>query len=90
MDLLKNKRDGSKIDRFLAEESELEQTSAIAIKKALVREMVALIRKENITRDQLAQRMGTSRATINRLLNPKYTKLTIKTKATHGPCLLVA
>jgi antitoxin HicB len=79
MSLLKNKHIGSTLDSFLEEEGILQHTEAVAIKRTIVRELLAMIEQENITQTELARRMGTSKAAINRLLNPNNTSLTIQT-----------
>lgn len=61
---------GSDFDDFLEEEGLLEDAEAVAAKRVFVFELEQELEKQKITKSQLAEMMGTSRSSINRLLNP--------------------
>jgi antitoxin HicB len=69
---------GSKFDDFLKEEGIFETTTAAAIKKVLALQ---------IEEEMQAQRMHTSRAALNRLLDDKDTSLTLTTLASAAAAL---
>ena len=75
----KNKHIGSTLDSFLEEEGILEHTEIVAIKRIIALELRSLLEKEKITQADLALKMGTSKAAINRLLNPENPSLTLQT-----------
>lgn len=63
-----------------------EETEAIALKRVLVWQLQQALEQSQISKTELAKRMHTSRAALNRLLdenNPAVTLSTI-TKATHA------
>jgi antitoxin HicB len=74
-----NKHVGSSLDDFLKEEGVLEETRAIAIKEAVAWQVQQAMAKENITKVEMARRMNTSRAAIERLLDPGNTSVTLQT-----------
>lgn len=82
----KNKNVGSTLDSFLAQEGILEHTELVAIKRIIVDELRALLKRESMTQTDLARKMNTSKAAINRLLDPNNPSLTLQTliKATRS------
>src|SRR5215204_1659718 len=66
----KNKHLGSDFDEFLQEEGILEQCEEVAAKYAFVMQLEDEMRKQNLTKEEFAKRMGTSRSALNRLLDP--------------------
>jgi DNA-binding Xre family transcriptional regulator len=70
---------GSSFDDFLKEEGLFEEVEAGAIKKIIARQLETLILQEGITKTALATRMETSRAAVNRLLDPKNESITLLT-----------
>ena len=79
-------RVGSSFDDFLKEEGVYEEVSARAIKRVLARQLDALMADEQITKAELARRMKTSRAQLDRLLDPKNESVTLSTltRAAHA------
>lgn len=61
---------GSDFDDFLIEEGLLEESEAVAAKRVFVFEIEQELEKQKITKSQLAEMMGTSRSSVNRLLDP--------------------
>ncbi|MEA1920377.1 MAG: XRE family transcriptional regulator [Campylobacterota bacterium] len=70
---------GSSFDDFLAEENLLAQADAIAIKRVIAFQLEETMKKEHITKTEMAKRMNTSRTAINRLLDPLNTSITLAT-----------
>jgi antitoxin HicB len=72
---------GSNFDDFLKEEGTYETTTAAAIKKVLSAQLEEAMRAQNLTKTEMAKRMHTSRAALNRLLDETDTSLTLTTLA---------
>ena len=70
---------GSSFDDFLAEEGILAETSAIAIKRAISWQISQEMEKKGLSKTQMAEAMQTSRAALERLLDPENTSVTLKT-----------
>jgi antitoxin HicB len=77
----KRGRIGSSFDDFLKEEGIYEEVSARAIKRVLARQIGALMQNEGVTKTELARRMQTSRAQLDRLLDPDNESVTLGTLA---------
>jgi predicted XRE-type DNA-binding protein len=76
---MKNKAIGSSFDNFLVEEGISEEVEAGAIKKIIAYQLQEAIRKEHLSRTALAIRLETSRAAVNRLLDPQNESITLLT-----------
>ncbi|MBW2294915.1 MAG: XRE family transcriptional regulator [Deltaproteobacteria bacterium] len=76
-----NPHRGSSLDEFLAEEGILEEATARAAKKALAWQFAQAMKEQNVTKAALARRMKTSRAQLDRLLDPENQSVTLKTLA---------
>ena len=76
---MKNNSIGSSFDDFLAEEGIAEEVEAGAIKKIIAYQLQEAIEKEHITKSALATRLDTSRAAVNRLLDPENESITLLT-----------
>jgi transcriptional regulator with XRE-family HTH domain len=70
---------GSSFDDFLKEEGIYEEVTARAIKRALARQLHALITEQGLTKSALAKRMRTSRAQLDRVLDPDNESVTLET-----------
>ena len=70
---------GSNFDDFLAEEGLLEQVESIAIKRALAYQVEQLMLEQNLTKTEMSRRMKTSRAALERLLDPDNQSVTLQT-----------
>ncbi len=77
--LKKKGRVGSSFDDFLKEDGTYESVTARAIKRVLVRQLSELMRREDISKTELASRMKTSRAQLDRLLDPQNESVTLGT-----------
>ena len=70
---------GSSFDDFLVEEDICEEVEAGAIKKIIAYQLREAIEKEHLSKTALAARLETSRAAINRLLDPENESITLIT-----------
>ena len=75
----KNIHRGSDFRAFLKEEGILEEVEERAMKKALALQLEKLIARNEITKAEMAARMKTSRAAVDRLLDASNSSLTIST-----------
>jgi len=69
----------SDFDTFLEEESILADVEATAVKRVIAYQIEQEMKAQKITKTKMAQMMDTSRAVIDRLLNPKNSSLTLAT-----------
>ena len=83
---MKNKHIGTDFSDFLKEDGIYEETNDIAIKRVIVYQLEQEMKAQNITKTRMAEMMNTSRAVVNRLLNPDNSSLTLSTleSATHA------
>jgi antitoxin HicB len=72
----KKGRIGSSLDDFLKEEGFYEEVTARAIKRVIARKLDAFM-DEGITKTELAKRMKTSRAQLDRLLDSDNESVTL-------------
>ena len=70
---------GSTLDDFLREEGIFEDATNYAIKRVLAWQVEKAMRDQGITKVEMARRMGTSRAHLNRLLDPENDKVQLAT-----------
>ena len=70
---------GSSLDTFLKEEGILEETRAAALKETLAWQVQKAMEREKINKIEMARRMNTSRAALDRLLDPANTSVTLQT-----------
>jgi hypothetical protein len=75
----KNQHDGSTLDDFLREEGILDETEAAALKRALALKVADLMRKQRMKKSTMAKEMRTSRASLDRLLDPCNSSVTLGT-----------
>ena len=74
-----NPHRGSTLDELLEKEGLLVEASAKAAKKALAWQLAKAMKEKRVTKASLARRMGTSRAQLDRLLDPENQSVTLKT-----------
>ena len=70
---------GSSFDDFLQEKGLYESCTAIAIKRVLARQLEEEMKRQNLTKTEMAHLMQTSRSQLNRLLDPEQTGVSIET-----------
>jgi antitoxin HicB len=61
---------GSSFDDFLEEEGLREVTEAAALKRVIAWHLTKAMRAEGVSKKALAERLGTSRSQLDRLLDP--------------------
>ncbi len=76
---MNNKHIGTDFSDFLKEDGIFEETNDIAIKRVIVYQLEQEMKAQNITKTKMAEMMNTSRAVVNRLLNPDNSSLTLST-----------
>ncbi|MCC6341743.1 MAG: XRE family transcriptional regulator [Bryobacterales bacterium] len=76
---MKRKNKGSSFDSWLREEGIYEEVASTAIKRVLARQLEAAMKERNVTRTAMARQMHTSRAALNRLLDPENDSVTLTT-----------
>lgn len=69
----------SSLDSLLAEDGKLEEFEAVAIKEVLAWQIGKAMKEQHLSRKRLAERMGTSRSQVSRLLDPKDGNVTLLT-----------
>lgn len=70
---------GSTLDDFLEEEGIREEATTAAIKQVIAWQLAQEMKKKHITKKRLAELMHTSRAQIDRILDPDKGNVTIET-----------
>jgi DNA-binding Xre family transcriptional regulator len=75
----KKGRIGSSFDDFLKEDGIYEEVTARAIKRVIARQLGALMQERGISKTDLAKSMKTSRAQLDRLLDPENESVTLGT-----------
>ena len=70
---------GSSLDDFLESEGLLEHTRAVAVKRVLASQIADAMAAQNLTKSEMARRMGTSRSSLDRLLDPEVSAVTLLT-----------
>ena len=70
---------GSSLDDLLQEDGMLEQVDAVARKRVIAWQLSQAMAKKELTKTQMAQAMKTSRACLNRLLDPDNPSVTLLT-----------
>ena len=76
---MKRENMGSSFDDWLREEGIYEKVTAAAIKRVLARQIEHAMKEEQLSKAELARRMRTSRAALDRLLDPQNESLTLHT-----------
>ena len=69
----------SDFDEFLVDDDIYEEVNDIAIKRVIAYQLEKEMKSQNITKTKMAELMNTSRAVVNRLLNPDNGSLTLHT-----------
>ena len=84
---MKNMNLGQNFDDFLKEQGDLEEVTAVALKRAISLQLAQQMRVSKLTKTELARRMKTSRAALNRLLDESDPSLTLTTLASAAAAL---
>ena len=75
----KKGRIGSSFNDFLKEDGIYEEVTARAIKRVIARQLDALMEDQGLSKSALAKRMKTSRAQLDRVLDPDNGSVTLET-----------
>jgi antitoxin HicB len=76
---IKKKNIGSSFDSWLHEEGLYEDVTSAAIKRVLSRQIAEAMAEKKLTKTEMASRMQTSRAALDRLLDPEQEAVTLST-----------
>ena len=74
-----NKHRGSDFDDFLRGEAIFDDVQATALKRALAEAVEEAMKEGNLSKVEVARRMGTSRSQLDRVLDPTYTAVQLDT-----------
>lgn len=76
---MKRANKGSSFDDWLKEEGIYEEVTAAAVKRVLARQIERAMEERQLTKAEVARRMHTSRAAVDRLLDPQNGSVTLNT-----------
>ena len=76
-----SKHIGAKFDDFLEEEGILAEVEVLAAKRLLAMDIQKAMKERGFSKSQMAKRMRTSRAQLDRLLDPENASVTLATLA---------
>ena len=76
---MKKKNIGSSFDSWLGEEGIYDEASANAIKRVVACQVEAAMQEKGLSKSEMARRMHTSRAALDRLLDPQNDAVTLTT-----------
>lgn len=72
---------GSTFESFLEEEGILEEVDAAAIKRVIAWQLSEAMKKRKLSKKAMAERIGTSRSQLDRLLDPANRSVHLETIA---------
>ena len=75
----KNRHHGSTLDSFLKEEGVLQELRAAEVKDVIAWQIQQAMNKKKLSKNKMAALMDTSRAQLDRLLDPKQGNVTLET-----------
>ena len=70
---------GSRLEDFLDEEGLLAESEAVAVKRVVAYQLREMMKEQGLSKTALARRMKTSRAALERLLDPENASVTLLT-----------
>jgi DNA-binding Xre family transcriptional regulator len=76
---MKDSNVGSNFDDFLKEDGIYEEVRARALKRVIAMEVADIMKREHMTKTTVAKAMETSRSQLDRILDPKFTGVTLET-----------
>ena len=77
--MIENPHIGSSLEDFLKEEGIHEDATNYAVKHVLAWQVQKAMQEQGLTKAEMARRMGTSRAHLDRLLDPDNDKVQLDT-----------
>jgi len=72
-------RIGSSFESYLQEQGTLEETTAIAVKRVLAWQLEQAMEKKQLSKNQMAKAMKTSRSQLDRILDPNNDRIQLAT-----------
>jgi len=76
---MRRENKGSSFDQWLREEGIYEEVSAATIKRVLARQIEHAMKEKRLSKAEVARRMRTSRAALDRLLDAQNGSVTLNT-----------
>ena len=76
---MKKKNIGSNFDDFLRDEKMLGRAQAVAIKRVIAFQIAEEMKQRKLSKTDMADKMMTSRAALERLLDPSNSSVTLST-----------
>lgn len=74
-----NPHAGTAFDDFLKETDLYEEVTAVALKRVLARQLTEAMKKDHVSKAEMARRLNTSRSQLDRLLDPDNEKVQLGT-----------
>lgn len=83
---MSNINKGSTFESFLEKEGLLDQVETTAVKRVIAFEIEEEMKRKHMSKNKLADTMQTSRSSLDRLLDPENSSVTLKSlvKAAHA------
>jgi DNA-binding Xre family transcriptional regulator len=75
----RNPHHGSTLDDFLKKEGVLEEFRAVAVKEVIAWQIQKAMKERKLSKNRMAALMQTSRAQLDRLLDPEQGNVTLET-----------
>jgi antitoxin HicB len=77
---------GSRFDDFLEEDGLLNEAQTVAVKRVIAFQIAQEMKRHKMSKSTLALKMNTSRAALDRLLDPSNSSVTLQTleRAAHA------
>jgi len=72
-------RIGSSFEDYLRDQGTLEDTTGVAVKRVLAWQLEQAMKKEKLSKNQMARAMNTSRSQLDRILDPENDRVQIDT-----------
>ncbi len=76
---MKKSHVGSSLDSWLRDEGIYEHTTSRALKRVVARQLQAAMSAQQVSKVEMARRMGSSRSALDRLLDPDNDSVTLDT-----------
>ena len=76
---MEKKHVGSKLDDLLAEDGTLGAATETALKRVIAWQITEEMEQQSLSKTEMAKRMKTSRAALDRLLDPENPSVTLRT-----------
>ena len=75
----KSGRIGSSFEDYLKEQGAMEETTAIAVKRVLAWQLTQAMAQKQLSKNQMAKSMRTSRSQLDRILDPDNESIQLST-----------